>query len=189
MGRLSHIVFMTLMFAPGCKSTPEPTGNVDAGTTSPPPPASQVPPVDPATKKVVTQKDCDTWGEHAGTVLVSSVLYATSSCPPDAREAIRQKFEGSVVSIRGAATSTCSRHVGETYLAGDAACVMKATDALTLRACKFGPLTDPTDSDVGIMLATMHDRCGIPGTMGIPAAPTGSPPAPPAAPQVKGTPI
>ncbi|MFI5300467.1 MAG: hypothetical protein ACHREM_20460 [Polyangiales bacterium] len=118
---------------------------------------------DPKTQKRVTAKDCKVWSVRAGDAVVASVDFAASGCSEAARAAVHKKFDDEIVTIRGAAESTCLGHLDQTYLAGDAACVMHATDALTLRACKFAPLINREDSDFGAFLKSVHDRCALPG--------------------------
>ena len=144
-------------------------------------------------QKQVTTQDCETWAEHAAPAFIASVRFASEQCPPAPRDAVRKQFEDQVVSLQGSATAICMNHLGETYLAGDAACFMKAEDALTLRACHLAPMANPDDSDWGMVLKTIHDRCAIvsPGAApGIPQAPPGAaPPRPSPAPAPKGTSI
>jgi hypothetical protein len=90
-------------------------------------------------------------------------------------------FVGQIVTIRGAAENTCKAHLGESYVSGVASCYMNASDALTLRACRLAPMTNPSDDDWGASLKSIHDNCAIgrPGTATQPppgAGPKGSPP-------------
>jgi hypothetical protein len=69
--------------------------------------------------------------------------------------------------------------MGEAYAVADAACFMNAPDALAMRACRFGPMTDPKDPDLGLMLKTLAERCAIvrpPGIFNPPGEETPPPP-------------
>src|SRR5271155_3658369 len=73
-----------------CKSS---SSAGDAGA----PPGASTAPEDPKTRKRITAKECDTWAEHGSSVVVSSIVNAAAACPPDARDAIRKKFEQDIV--------------------------------------------------------------------------------------------
>jgi hypothetical protein len=188
---------MTLVAVPGCKpSGSEPAGSTSASGTVTAASSAGAPAEDPKTQKHVTKQDCEAWGEHAAPAFIASVNFASEQCPPPAREAVRKQFEDQIVSLQGSATAICMNHLGETYLAADAACLMKAADALTLRACHFAPMTNPDDTDWGLALKTIHDRCSVvpPGAGPTPRTPapppSGAAPAPPArAPAPKATPM
>lgn len=149
----------------------------DAGPASASSAASSA---DPAAKRRVTPKDCDAWADHGSSVFVSSILGASAACPPEAREAIRKKFQDDIVSIRTGANAVCSSHLNELYSAGDAACFMNATDALALRDCKFAPMTSPGDTDVGTIINSMRTKCAItaPPGMAPPGSASGAPGTP-----------
>ncbi len=169
---LSYLLLaVVLLGGSACKRGDGPAPGAD------PAPGASQPAEDPKTPKKVTKKDCVTWAEHGAATFVSSVVTASAGCPADAREGIRKKFEGEIVTLRGGAESLCVNHLEESYLAGDAACFMKANDALSMRACRFAPMTSADDTDWGGLLKTIHDRCGMVGAAAASAgsaAPRGS---------------
>jgi hypothetical protein len=166
----AHAMLAVALLAPcACKSS---SATPDAGPSSGDPSASP-PPEDPKTRKRITAKDCQTWAEHGSSVVVSSIVGAAAGCPPDARDAIRKKFEQDIVSIRSGANSLCTNHMDEQYSAGEAACFMSATDAIALRDCKFAPMTNPQDSDWGAIINTMKMKCAITAPPGAAPPPSG----------------
>jgi hypothetical protein len=167
MKRWHPSIFVPLLLAPcACKSG---DSAQDAGASSA---VAASTAGDPAAKKHVTPKDCETWAEHGSSVFVSSVVGASAACPPEAREAIRKKFQDDIVSIRTGANSVCSSHLNEAYSVGDATCFMNATDAVAMQGCKFGPMISPGDTDVGSIINSMRTKCAITAPPGM--APPGS---------------
>ena len=113
-------------------------------------------------------------------MFLSSVIGASAACPPQAREAIRKKFQDDIVSIRTGASSVCSSHLNEAYSAADAACFMNATDAVVMQGCKFGPMVSPGDTDVSSIINSMRTKCAVtaPPGMAPPGSASGTPGTP-----------
>ena len=151
--RVLAVVLGASLVVAGCKSGPAEPG--DGGTWT----ASAASAGSPATPRAITRAECTAWSAHAVEVLVSDWKASASECSGAERAALASHLDDQVVSIRTGAETLCASHVGETFTPREAKCFTDATSYAAMKACSFGPMTNPGDSDMLAVFAQQRETC------------------------------
>jgi hypothetical protein len=142
------------------------------GTTSACRSSEPAPTRSPSARSHVTAKDCEAWVAHGTGAMMTSISAAIAACPAATREQTRTQMALDPGAIRSSGAALCQSHLGAEYAIADADCFLQATDAPSLQACKFGPMTDAKDTPWAVIAGAIRQTCA-PGTAAA-ASPAGA---------------
>jgi hypothetical protein len=115
---------------------------------------------DPNVKKKIGAAECAAWADNGVGVAIAGFKAAVKDCPVEAKDAFAAQLDSSRAELRANALATCSKHVGEEYVAKDGSCYLKAKTIAELAACNFSPMRDPNDTDLLTAAKTVGKSCG-----------------------------